>query len=326
MIAPFRALWKQFTGSQINAVMQALWEYFYDTYDATLEYWRKLKIASATSDHLTFIGILQGIARPLIPIPEEDYLVFSETYGLTEDPENPSHLIPDAGYPSKQGFGSVEYFSEEINVGRFADVKQAGRYNYVNTALFRQLLQANSASTGLLGSLVTLDDMLYSAWKMLHPITPPVYRFDWAKQRDNAAFVGDLVVDLGVTGDWDNPYEIEAEVRLLGKTVYYPVPKIVPKLVVGDGSVDPIGLVRILLNTNSTDPDDIIYGLNSMWKDEGTPSDFIDNGEDPQWEMAPLTQGELATMWAGDNTWIDAEGPAEEFMPLTEEDLQEMWS
>lgn len=325
MLAPFRALWKQFTGSQANAIMQALWEYFRDEYDNALDYWKKFSISTATSEHLTLIGILQGLARPLIPIPDEDYLVFSDPWELEPDPLEPSHMIPNKGYPSNVGFGEVDLFPLEEHVGKFAEVKQVGQYHYLSSNVFRALLQGNAGSTGVLGSLVALDDMIYAIWKQQHPVTPPVYEFSWAKIKDNAAFPGDLVVDLGVTGDWGDPYELAAEVRLLGNTIYYPVPKVVSKITVGDGTVDPIGLIRILLATDYSDPDNRIYGLNSMWEDDGTPSDFVDNGEDPQWLMSPLTNGELAIMWGEGASWIDEEGPSDEFTYLTNDEIAEMW-
>ena len=114
MINPISFLWRQFCGPQVVGIMQGLYAYFKESYDTTLEYFRNMSIASATSEHLTVRGALGGVARPLVPIPDEDYLVFSNTYGyiqegdpegyLTQDPEDAENLVvPD------------EYFSLEDN-------------------------------------------------------------------------------------------------------------------------------------------------------------------------------------------------------------------
>lgn len=326
MINPISFLWRQFTGSQVNAIATALWQYFKDSFDGTLEYYRNLKIANANDDHLTWIGILQGVARPLIPLPDESYFLFTETYGYEEgdgaEPETwyAGHMIPDSGL-NPRGFGSVN----NSEGGRLTDVKGIGDYEYIPATIFRAVLRANSSSSGVLGSLVVLDDILYTIWRIDHLTTPPVYTFTFANRQANPRNTpGDIFANLGVTGDWKYPYETQAEVHVLGNTVYYPMPKLIPVLREGDSQIDPIGLIRILLRTDeSVDP--VVYGLDAMWAGEGTPSDTVNDGEEPEWDLSPLTVFEVMSMWNTDQDWLDDPDPSEEFVALTTADLNGMW-
>lgn len=320
MINPISFLWRQFNGPQITAICQALWQYMKDSFDTSLEYFDKLSISTANSDHLTWIGILQGLARPLIPIPDETMFLFDEEYGYIEDPDNPGHMIPDTtSYPSERGFADVgEVFGEG---GKLDYEMYKSGYSYLPDYIFRACLSANSSSEGMLGGLVALDDIIYGIWKMEHPTTVPVYQIKWAGEQDTKYTRADIFVDLGVTGDWAFPYETQAEIKLLGTTVYFPIPKLIPILVEGDSSIDPYGFIRIL---STTDGD--VFGLDAMWAGEGTPSDWVNNGEEPEFDVNPITNSELQLMWAQDNTWIDEEAPSLEFIAMTESELEDMWS
>lgn len=321
MISPLSFIWRQLNGPQIAAICAATWKYFHDTYDSILEYFRTFSIETATDDHLTVIGVWQGLARPLVPVPQGEVFFFTEVYGYIEDPDNPGHLIPDSSYPSVRGFAEVPS-SFTGTGGKFAGQTVPGDYTKVPAAMFRSLLRANSDSEGYLGSLIALDDMLYSLWRRTHSAVAPDYTFEWSTLEAHPTYTpGDIFVDLGMTGDWEYPYETQAEVKLLGKTIYYPIPKLIPILHEGDSSADPLGFVRILVRSEED-----VYGLDAMWAGEGTPSDTVDNGEEPEWDVSPITIAELTTMWGTGSTWIDVEGPAEDFYPISEEDLGEMWN
>lgn len=322
MISPISFLWRQFSGPQIQAITQAIWQYFRTTYDRTLEYFRTFSLNTATNEHLSLIGIFQGLARPLIAIPEKGVFWFTNAYEYVDDPNNPGHKIPSYDYPSTEGFSSVEEYPNGVG-GKFSANTAPGNYRQLPPALFRRILRANSDSDAELGSLKTLDDILFGVWRLNHSaVTPPTYKFTFTNRVDYPRNTpGDIIVDLGMTGDWQYPYETQAEIKLLGKTVYYPIPKLVAEITPGDARADPIGLIRILVHTQ-----DDIYGLDAMWEGVGTPSDVVDDGENPEWSMSAVTTSELLQMWARDNTWIDEEGPSEDFYPLSLEALEDMWN
>lgn len=331
MIQPLQFVWKQFTGSQVGAVCHGVWKYFKDNYDTTLEYWRNLTIDTANNSHLTLIGILQGLARPLIPLPDEKYLLLSETYnmvpghGVLPGEDTSDWKIPDAEYPSVRGLATQEGYPFEEGFGVFDEIQTIGGYQCVGSEIFRRILKGNSESDGYLGSLVALDDILYELWRYNHAEIEPVYRFNWCKLEANPLNTpGDIIVDLGTSGDWYSGYEIAAEIRVLGRTIYYPIPRIIAKLVEGDAQVDPVGLIRIRALTDYT-ADPIVYGLDAMWAGEGTPSDTVDDGVNPEWTMSPLQIFELTAMWNGTSTIIDDPDPSEDFTAIDESSLANMW-
>ncbi len=321
MISPISFIWRQLNGPQITAICRATWSYFYNTYDSILEYFRHFSIETATDKHLTLIGVWQGMARPLLAIPREDAFFFNEVYGYIEDPDNPGHLIPDSNYPSDRGMSEAPSSFTGAG-GKFAGQTTPGNYKQIPSAMFRAMLRANSDSKGHLGGLIALDDILFALWQRTHVTTPPEYIFEWSTLDTHPTYTpGDIFVDLGYTGDWEYPYETQAELKLLGKTVYYPIPKLIPIIHEGDGFAEPYGFVRILLRTEGD-----VYGLDAMWAGTGTPSDIVDDGEDPEWEVSDITNAELSTMWSHDNSWIDEEGPSADFYPLTTTEISEMFS
>lgn len=325
MINPISFLWRQFNGPQITAICQALFEYFKESFDTRLNYFDRLTIESANSDHLTFIGILQSLARPLIPIPDEDMFWFTEEHGYIDDEDHPGERIPDTEYPSKHGLAHEG--DTYGDAGKFDYEKFTTGYHYIPDYIFRCILQGNARSEGYIGGLIALDDILFKIWRYEHPTTPPVYTFRWATEEDERYTRADVFVNLGMTGDWAYPYETQAEVRLLGKTVYYPIPKLIPVMYEGDSQVDPTGWIRILNKTEYTPEGEVItYGLSpSMWENEGTPSDYIANGEEPEFEATPLTLTEIQLMWAQNNTWIDEEAPVLEMVSLKLDEIEDMW-
>lgn len=325
MINPISFLWRQFNGPQITAICQAIWQYFHDTYDAYLNYFHSFGIDTVTqTDHLTFIGILQGLARPLIPIPDENTFWFTEVYGYKDgngmEPITwyAGHKIPDAKFPDDHGFSSLNDIQRG---GKFQEVSDPGGYDYIPDYIFRALLRGNASSEGLLGSLVALDDMLYEVWKKDRPTTVPAYVFTWANPTDNPRYTpADIFVNLGVTQDWNHPYEVQAEIKLLGNTVYYPIPKLIPVLREGETELDPAGWVRILVATQAG-----VYGLDAMWAGIGTPSDTA-AGPDPDYAILAISDTELQTMWTQNNSWADEEAPGGELVSLTDEEIHNMWN
>lgn len=238
MINPISFLWRQFSGPQITAICQALWQYFVTSFDTILDYFNAVTPTTANTQHLTLLGSLHGLSRPLIPIPDEDKFIFVEPYdyelgyGVEQSTWTESHMIPkDAGFPSTHGLGSL---NSRNTGGVFSDLADTTGYSHIADYIFRAFLQGSIDSEGYLGGLKTLDDMLYAAWNKDHPNTIPAYIFRWARLDINPTYnQADVFVDLGVSGDWAQPYQIQAEIKLLGHTVYYPIPRIIPVLTEG---------------------------------------------------------------------------------------------
>lgn len=238
MINPISFLWRQFNGPQISAFCNAIWEYFNTTYSQTLAYLGHLTIESANTHHLSLLGALQGLARPLVPIPKEDELLFTNDYGYKEgygvEPATwyAGHLIPDAMFPSNEGVSSLHNPSVG---GKFQQEGSKTGYSYITDYIFRALLRAVAHSEGYLGGLTVLDDMLYEVYRTDYPSETPKYKFVWTNrtthQHNSPA---DIIVDMGSTYDWANPYMLYAEINLLGDTVYYPIPRLIPSLTIGD--------------------------------------------------------------------------------------------
>lgn len=305
MVNPISFLWRQFNGPQVSAICQVVYEYFKDLVDSSLDYFDRLTISTANSQHLTFLGILQSLARPLVPIPNETMFLF------THEPVQDN---------SDRGFAPEHIYYGDY--GKFDEENFSSGYSYIPDYLFRALLRGNASSKGYLGSLIALDDMLYSIWKIEHDTIVPIYTFRWADESDTRYTPADLFVNLGNTGDWTYPYETSAELTLLGQTVYYPIPKLIPIIYEGESSLDPYGFVRILLCEDSGVP-----GLAEMWLDPPqTPADYVPNGEDPEFEVSPIATAEEQLMWQQDNTWIDEDAPTLEFQAMRVEEIQEMWN
>ena len=153
MINPISFLWKQLNGPQISAICNAIWQYFKDSYDNLLDYFYNLSIANANDSHLTFIGLLQGLARPLTDIPSVKYITMGEEYGYIDDPDSPGHKIPDSQYPTPYGFSELgDEQSEVARGGRFpAEDGITDGKRYISSYVFRALLAGNAASKGALG-------------------------------------------------------------------------------------------------------------------------------------------------------------------------------
>lgn len=335
MINPITFLWKQLNGPQITAICQAIWLYFKNTYDANLEYLHGLSIATAKTNHLTFIGILQGLARPLIPIPDEDKFWFTnvdnygyiEGYGYESETWYPGHKV-SIDFPSKHGFAPL---TNRTLGGVLSAVKDAAGYSYIPDFIFRACLQGNSQSSGALGSLVGLDDIVFAMWRKEHSSLVPQYKIIWTNKWTHPLYSpGDLLLDMGVSGDWSNPYVVNAELKLLGQTVYYPIPRLFPLLKEGDSLIEVPGFIRILVTGKEQNvppyPDPIyVPGLNDIWNENIAPPDTVEDGESPAFSTAPITDAELNTMWSQNQEWIDEVAPDPDFEALAPEVLAAMW-
>lgn len=223
MIAPINWLWKQLRGPQISAIMRAIFDYFMETVDPLLEYWNNMDIVHANTQHLTIIGALQGIARPILYVPSVDYFWFSDV------PEEGTYYPSEPYTQSLHGLSTIEDMSKG---GKFAEIEEdtsEGSYKIIGNSVFRPLLQGASKSMAAQGSLEWLDDVLYELWRTVQPFAEPTYTFtilDAEAASGANRIPGDVKVNLGNALDWGTQLfaDLVAEINLLGTTIYYPVP------------------------------------------------------------------------------------------------------
>ena len=226
MINPINFLWKQLNGPQITAYCQGIYLYFKKTYDDVLEYWKNFSIATANNSHLTFLGALQGIARPKLAVTGVQFFLFSEVPAEgTYYPHIP-YTESDHGLSDIHGDVSIG--------GKFIDIHDDPSHHpqdiiQIPPVLFRQILKSSSESKAAKGSLAWLDDVLYGLWRLEHSEEQvPDYTFRILEEADLEQFftrsIGDLIVNIGRDSGWTYAAEVIAELRLLGKTLYYPTP------------------------------------------------------------------------------------------------------
>lgn len=324
MLNPVTFLWRQLCGPQITAITQALFLYFKRLCDENLDYFNDLSLDTANTQHLSLLGIEQGLARPLVPIPDSKMFWYTQEYdyhpgyGYEEYTHYEGHEIPNSEFPSEHGFATGRY-----GVGGVFDKEPDGTtgYEYIPDYIFRCMLKGNSKSSGYLGGLTVLDDMLWELFQRENPGILPNYRFKWySKSTDPFDTPGDIVLNLGTTGDWAHPYEVYAQIKLLGNTIYYPIPKLYPRISEGEATVEPEGLIHIPIDAVESEP-----GLSSMWLDPPiTPSDTVDDGYNPEFSLEPISSVDLSTMWSTSSTWIDEQGP-DYFIPLTTAEIGAMF-
>lgn len=223
MIAPFTWLWKQFNGPQITAISTAIFSYMKTQFESIMDYWQHLSIDTATSEHLTTIGALQNVSRPLLNMTPEKYFWFSDV------PAEGTYYPSDPYNKSEHGLSDIADMSVG---GKFSDIGEIqSSWQYLSTPLFRTILQAARDSKGEQGSLVYLDDILWGLYKYLNPTaTEGPYQIQILTKQDVAETAvtrspGDIRCLLGQERLWGESFsEIVAEVDKLGESIYYPNP------------------------------------------------------------------------------------------------------
>ena len=210
MFHPFRFLWKQFNGPQITAISQAIYEYLKSIWDNTLDYFNGLSVATANSDHLTLIGLISGLTRPIIDA--EDVRTFFFTDGL----ETPTtHGFSDADDPDVPG-------------GVLSDLNewQDSHKELLPTEVYRRLLLDYVTSDGERGGLTLLDNFIRDIW-LLYRRDEPNYYIRIETGIAEAARYGDVWIYLGPAYKWgDNAPYIDAIVDSLSNYIYAPEPRI----------------------------------------------------------------------------------------------------
>ena len=78
MILPIQYLWKQLDGPQVKGLTKGVEEYWKSLFDDKLDYFNNISIDTANDDHLTLMGLLSGLIRPVIQEPDKTFFYFTE--------------------------------------------------------------------------------------------------------------------------------------------------------------------------------------------------------------------------------------------------------
>lgn len=211
MILPIRYMWEQLDGPQVTALSDALFEYWKSVFDEKLDYFNNISVETANNVHLTLLGLLSGLIRPVISEPDREYFYFTEVLE----------------YPSSHGFGDV---ADQTIGGRLTKLDTGETIHNVSLdeEHYRALLRAWVSGEGEIGSLELLDDICAELTKLdLGPETDPFYRFVFMESDipvDRAP--GDLYIDMRSIDNWRNPTHIYAVLQGLANTAYAPQPRL----------------------------------------------------------------------------------------------------
>lgn len=211
MILPVRYLWEQLDGPQVSALSDALFEYWKTVFDDKLEYFNNISVNTANDAHLTLLGLLSGLVRPIIVEPSSDFFYFTEY----------------AEHPMEHGFSDLE----NPSVG--------GKFSYIDTGSsihnasldaehYRALLRAWVNGEGDIGSLMLLDDICNELTKLDLGNVTPFYEFMFMEGDNIPAdrAPGDVYLDMRSASSWNNPTHIYAVIQGIASSVYAPQPRI----------------------------------------------------------------------------------------------------
>lgn len=144
MISKIRWLWRQFTGPQITALCTGIYRVV-SSINTKLNYLNTLSIATANDSHLTLIGILMGITRPLLTVASDAYFLFTVASGQSEE----------------HGFTAIQFHTG----GKFTDLADSEQWwssQIMPASIYRSILLTTAASKGVPGSAIWLDDILHT--------------------------------------------------------------------------------------------------------------------------------------------------------------------
>lgn len=209
MITPVKYFWEQFNGPQITAIAKAVFEWLKDSFDRTLDYYNRWTTATVNDKHLTTVGTLMNIGRPILRRISSTQFFFT----ATEQGEG--------------GHGSVHGFSEvggEIG-GRFGEVvEDVGENDILQTNYYRALLLAVQKSEGQAGSLTLLDDIAYA---MNNVNNSPIFTYyDFSYYDSETGRNGDVRLHMGNVTDWERGTYVVAALEAVVNTLYKPEPSI----------------------------------------------------------------------------------------------------
>ena len=216
MIKPITFLWKQLNGPQITAICKAIYNWIKESLDTTLDYFDNLSIATANDDHLTTIGTLQSVIRPLIS--EEVAKSFWFTDGKTTSTGH--------GFSSESGSVAVG--------GKFTDYYSdidLTNSHYLPESYYRPLLKCIYESEGELGSLMFLDNLCKLFYNTYRPGDDLDYKIEFVSTITEDRSYGDIRLYIGNQNHWlDTSIYVYATLNAVAKSGYNPTPTIVVEL------------------------------------------------------------------------------------------------
>lgn len=212
MIVPIWYMWEQLNGPQIQGISTAIYELTKSMFDNILEYFNHLSVDTANTEHLTLLGLLSGLVRPLVYEPNSAYFLFTE----------------DALSSYPRGFSSLD----QADGGKFSPdqetVDQLQR-NYLSDTYYRPLLKAWCDGDNEIGGLALLDDICEVLTRIDRGEgVQPFYQFTFMEGPDipTDRSPGDVYIDIGNSSQWRDPFKIYGILQGIRDTIYVPQPRL----------------------------------------------------------------------------------------------------
>lgn len=209
MIRPIEFLWRQLNGPQITAVVKAAYNWCVQQFDATMDYFNNLTIATANSAHLSLFGTMANFARPYIRVVDKTFFIFTEA----------------STHPFDHGFSDLTDISKG---GIFADITKVWETEKgipLSDDFYRIVLQSYADSYGEIGSLVLIDDLCFALKKYVGNENAG-YDINILLEPATNRDIGDVFIDLGSQNNWNNWDSVVAALRALVDTSYAPLPRV----------------------------------------------------------------------------------------------------
>ena len=209
MITPVKYFWEQFNGPQVTAIVKAVFEWLKASFDRTLDYFNGWSVKTVNSKHLTTVGILMGIGRPILRrIRGTQFFFTNSTHG--ENQHNNVHGFSEVG-------GEVG--------GRFQEIDPlAGEIEVLQDNYYEALLEAVQKSEGEAGSLTLLDDIANALNNVNN--TPLFVNYEFTYYRAPYGRPGDVRLFMGNITDWERWTYALAAIEAVTNTLYRPEPTV----------------------------------------------------------------------------------------------------
>lgn len=212
MIVPIWYMWEQLNGPQIKGISDAIYQYSKNLFDPILDYFNTLSVDNANTDHLTLMGLLSGLVRPLVYEPDQFSFLFTE----------------EALHDYPRGFSSLN----SANGGKFAEsaevVSELQRH-YLNDTYYRPLLKAWCMGDNEIGGLALLDDICAVLTQIDQGQDAELfYEFSFMEGPDipEDRSPGDVFIDIGNTSQWRDPFKVYGILQGIRDTIYVPQPRL----------------------------------------------------------------------------------------------------
>jgi len=209
MITPVKYFWEQFNGPQVTAIVRAVFEWLKASFDRTLDYFNGWSVKTVNSKHLTTVGILMGIGRPILRrIRGTQFFFTNSVHG--ENQHNNVHGFSEVG-------GEVG--------GRFQEIDPlAGEIEVLQDNYYEALLEAVQKSEGEAGSLTLLDDIANALNNVNN--APLFVGYEFTYYRAPYGRPGDVRLFMGNITDWERWTYVLAAIEAVTNTLYRPEPTV----------------------------------------------------------------------------------------------------